>query len=45
MTKLNKKLSADHIINLFDLKELPLEGGLFRSTYYSSDEVPKSCLP
>ena len=39
------KISTDHIIKLYDLKELPSEGGLFCRTYYSSEEFAESCLP
>ena len=42
MTKLNKKLPAEKIIKLLDLKELSIEGGLFRSTYSSAEENESS---
>jgi len=45
MIKQNNNLSADQIITLYDLKELPLEGGFFCRSYYSSDEISEACLP
>ncbi len=38
-------LSADDVIRLLDLKELPQEGGLFRETYRSSEILPADALP
>jgi predicted cupin superfamily sugar epimerase len=38
-------LTAEELIDLLDIKPLPLEGGLFRETYRSADLLPSSALP
>ena len=37
-------LSADEVIRLLKLEPLPVEGGLFRQTWRSSDVLPLSTL-
>ena len=38
-------LTADQIIHTLGLEPLPVEGGLFRQTYRSNEEVPAQSLP
>lgn len=38
-------LSAQDVINLLQLEPLPTEGGMFRQTYRSRDELPPEHLP
>jgi len=38
-------LTADQIIKLLGLEPLPEEGGLFRQTYRSAEEIPAVALP
>ena len=38
-------LDAQKIIEMFDLKPLPQEGGLYKETYRSNEIVPKQVLP
>jgi uncharacterized protein len=38
-------LTVDQIINALGLEPLPVEGGLFRQSYYASDEIPAAALP
>jgi len=38
-------LDAQKIIEMFDLKPLPQEGGLYKETYRSNEIVPKDMLP
>ena len=38
-------LDAQKIIEMFDLKPLPQEGGLYKETYRSNEIVPKDVLP
>jgi predicted cupin superfamily sugar epimerase len=39
------RLTATEILRLLQLEELPFEGGHFRQTYVSRDQVPKQHLP
>ena len=39
------ELTADHIIELLGLEPLPEEGGLFRQTYRSGEQIPAAALP
>ena len=38
-------LTADQIIKLLGLQPLPEEGGLFRQTYRSAEQIPAAALP
>ena len=38
-------LTADQIIKLLGLKPLLEEGGLFRQTYRSAEQIPAAALP
>ena len=38
-------LTADQIIKLLGLEPLPEEGGLFRQTYRSAEQIPAAALP
>ena len=38
-------LSPDKIIEVLELEPLPVEGGLFRQTYISSESIQKAHLP
>ena len=38
-------LNLEQIIKFFNLKPLPLEGGLYRQTYKSDEVITKSALP
>ncbi len=38
-------LSAEKIINLFDMKPLPNEGGYYTETYRAAEKLPPACLP
>ena len=37
--------TVDEIVHLLELEPLPVEGGLFRQTYVSSDEIAAEALP
>lgn len=39
------KLSADQVIEYLELQPLPIEGGYFRVTYTSSEQIPAAALP
>jgi len=39
------ELTADRIIQLLGLEPLPEEGGLFRQTYRSGEQIPAAALP
>ena len=39
------ELTADQIIELLGLEPLPEEGGLFRQTYRSGEQIPAAALP
>jgi uncharacterized protein len=38
-------MKAEDVIALLDLKPLPLEGGFYRETYRSADDLPAAALP
>ncbi|MGH9777147.1 MAG: cupin domain-containing protein [Candidatus Acidiferrales bacterium] len=38
-------LTAEELIELLKLEPLPIEGGLFRQTYHSTENIPRSALP
>jgi hypothetical protein len=38
-------MTAEEIVQLLDLQPLPQEGGLFRQTYRSAEELPAAALP
>jgi predicted cupin superfamily sugar epimerase len=38
-------LTAERLIELLDLKPLPVEGGYFRQTYISSETIGRAALP
>ncbi len=38
-------LDVEKLIDLYRLQRLPVEGGLYRQTYRSQEEIPSSALP
>ena len=38
-------MDTDTIIHKLNLKPLPMEGGYFRETYISEEDVTANCLP
>lgn len=38
-------LTAEKIIDFFDMKPLPDEGGFYTETYRAAEKIPISCLP
>jgi len=39
------ELNADRIVEMLGLEPLPQEGGVFRKTYRSAEEIPAAALP
>ena len=35
----NKQMTVEEIIEILELEPLPVEGGMFRSTYHSEEKV------
>lgn len=43
--KSTERITADQIIRILNLEPLPIEGGMFRQSYVSTETIPPQALP